>query len=308
MITEIKDIIFEKYQVRKSRKQKTAFIEYIKGVCDENGINCTVEEKGSSRNIVMGATPEESEVVMTAHYDTCAKMIVPNFITPKNFLIYLIYQILITVVILGIGSVAGLLVGRFISKSLAMPAYAVTAFGLLFLMLVGPANRHTANDNTSGVITVLNTMLSMTEKQRAKVCFVLFDNEEAGLLGSAAFKKMHKAAMKEKPLLNFDCVSDGDYLFAKLPFRDRKSEFGNKFKSVMEKHAKECGMIPVIGASGFYPSDQANFGHGVGIASLNKSKLVGLYMDKIHTGKDTVFTERNIECLTKAMLEFVEAE
>ena len=178
-------------------------------------------------------------------------------------------------------------------------------FGLLFLMMAGPANKHTANDNTSGVITVLNTMLSMTEEQRAKVCFVLFDNEEMGLLGSAAFKTMHKKTMKDKPLLNFDCVSDGAYMFAKLPKRDKKTEFGKKFTEVMEKHIKDCGMTPVVGTSGFYPSDQAHFKHGVGIASLKKSKLLGLYMDRIHTSKDTVFEERNIECLTNAMIEFV---
>ena len=101
MITEIKNTIFEKYQVRKSKKQKTAFIEYIKGVCEEKCISCTIEEKENNRNIVMGASPENSEVVMTAHYDTCAKMIIPNFITPKNFLFYLIYQIILMVVIFG---------------------------------------------------------------------------------------------------------------------------------------------------------------------------------------------------------------
>ena len=308
MITDIKNTIFEKYQVRKSKKQKTAFIEYIKGICEENGINCTVEKKENNRNVVMGASPEDSEVVIAGHYDTCARMIVPNFITPKNFLFYLIYQIFFVGLMLGIGFVAGLLVRIFISEAFSVPVGMIVAYTMIALMMFGPANKHTANDNTSGVITVLNIMLSMTEAQRAKVCFVLFDNEEMGLLGSAAFKKMHKETMKQKPLLNFDCVSDGNYIFAKIPFRDRNSEFGKKFTEVMEKNIKDCGMTPVIGTSGFYPSDQANFRHGVGIAALKRLKLVGLYMNRIHTGRDTVFEEKNIECLTEAMMEFVEAE
>ncbi len=305
MIAEIKDTVFEKYQVRKSAKQKAAFIEYIKGVCDKNGISCNIEVKGSNRNIVMGATPEDSEVVVTAHYDTCAKMILPNFITPKNFFIYLLYQLLITGLIIGIGIAAGFACGNFISQELTLPVYGITVFVLLMLLVAGPANKHTANDNTSGVITVLNSMLSMTPEQRSKVCFVLFDNEETGLQGSAAFNKMHRKTMKNKPLINFDCVSDGDYLFAKLTKKDKNSDFGKKFTEIFEKHAKAFGMIPEIGATGFYPSDQANFKHGIGVASLNRSKIVGLYMNRIHTSKDTVFNERNIECLTAAMVEFV---
>ncbi len=306
MITEIKDEIFEKYQVRKSKKQKTAFIEYIKDLCEEKGIPCEVEEKDFSRNIVMGTSPADSEVVMTAHYDTCAKMIIPNFITPKNFLFYLVYQLLLIGSIIAVAGLAGWLCLKFVSDSLAPLAFMIFYLVFLILIFAGPANKHTANDNTSGVITVLNTMLSMNEAQRAKVCFVLFDNEESGLLGSYAFKQMHRAEMKDKPLLNFDCVSDGEYIFAKIPKKDKKSEFGVKFKEVMEKNIEKYGMNPVVGTSGFYPSDQTNFRHGVGIASLKKSKILGLYMNRIHTSKDTVFEERNIECLTSAMLEFIE--
>ncbi len=308
MITEIKNTIFEKYQVRKSKKQKTAFIEYIKGICEEKGIKCTVEKKDMSRNIVMGADIEECETVMTAHYDTCARMIIPNFITPKNIVIYVLYQFLIVAVMMVAGVGAGFLFAKFVSTEFApLVGYAV-AFGILILIMAGPANKHTANDNTSGVITVLNIMLSMNDKQRSKVCFVLFDNEEIGLLGSAAFKEMHKNAIKEKPVINFDCVSDGDYMFAKLTRKDNKSEFGKKFKAVMEKHIKDCGMTPELGASGFYPSDQTNFKHGIGVAALNRSKVIGLYMNRIHTKNDTVFIERNIECLTAAMVELTEAD
>ncbi len=305
MITEIKDTIFEKYQVRKSKKQKTAFIDYIEDICAQNNIPCRVETKSGNRNIVMGASAEDCEIVMAGHYDTCAKMIIPNFITPKNFLVYLVYQLALTAVIVGIAVAAGLTVGKLAAAELALPVYFVVMFGLLFLMMAGPANKHTANDNTSGVITVLNTMLSMSPAQREKVCFVLFDNEELGLLGSSAFSQMHKKAMKNKPLVNFDCVSDGDNLFAKLAKKDRKSDFGRRFTEVMEKHAKAAGMTPVIGTSGFYPSDQSNFKRGIGVASLNRAPVIGLYMNRIHTSRDVIFEERNIECLTSAMLELV---
>jgi hypothetical protein len=47
-------------------------------------------EKASfgGRNIVIG-NPDTAKVLYTAHYDTCARLPFPNFITPKNIFIYL---------------------------------------------------------------------------------------------------------------------------------------------------------------------------------------------------------------------------
>ena len=49
----------------------------------------------------------------------------------------------------------------------------------------------------------------------------------------------------------------------------------------------------------FYPSDQANFSRGVGVAALKKTKGGLLYMDRIHTKRDTVYMEENIAYLTE---------
>ena len=92
-MTESTAKVFEKYQVRKTKKQKNAFIEYISSLSTKNGYSTHVE-KGilGARNIIVG-DPEKAKVIYTAHYDTCARLPLPNFITPKSFLIYLLYQI-----------------------------------------------------------------------------------------------------------------------------------------------------------------------------------------------------------------------
>ena len=54
----------------------------------------------------------------------------------------------------------------------------------------------------------------------------------------------------------------------------------------------------------YYPSDQKSFKKNVGVAAFKKSKL-GLYMDKIHTPKDTVMDERNIEALVFGFRKFL---
>ena len=55
--------------------------------------------------------------------------------------------------------------------------------------------------------------------------------------------------------------------------------------------------VEVVTGFGFYPSDQAAFAHGVGVCALKKSKIFGWYMDRIHTRRDTVLDEGNIDLL-----------
>ena len=91
--------IFERYEVRKTRKQKLAFIQWLKPVVQHCGY-CMNVEKGSfgSRNIIIG-DPEKAKVIFSAHYDTCAVMPFPNLITPKNIWLYILYQLVITAAI-----------------------------------------------------------------------------------------------------------------------------------------------------------------------------------------------------------------
>ena len=53
-----------------------------------------------------------------------------------------------------------------------------------------------------------------------------------------------------------------------------------------------------------YPSDQANFPWGVGICALRKGKA-GLYLSRIHTRRDTVLEETNVNILRAALTTFL---
>ena len=95
--------IFENYEIRKTASQKKAFIEYAKKKGADMGYSVSVEcKKGKApRNIVVGS-PESAKVIFTAHYDTCPRLPFPNFITPKNILIYILYQLVITVAVIAV--------------------------------------------------------------------------------------------------------------------------------------------------------------------------------------------------------------
>jgi len=295
-MTELSKDILARFQVRKTKAQKTAFIERMQAAYPE----LTVETGGfcKPRNLVIGNI-ETAQVVFTAHYDTCARLPFPNFITPLNIPLYLLYQLLIAAPVVALMFLAmyfgSIWSGTFLVGYVAM--WLVFA-AFMWMMLGGPANPHTVNDNTSGVLTLCEILAAMTPEEREKAAFVFFDLEEAGMFGSSRFAQVHKKVMKDKLLVNFDCVSDGDHI---LVIHSKKARL--RWENVI---CEAFGPVPdkevrIERASrAIYPSDQSQFPCGVGVAALNRKKGIGLYMDKIHTKRDTVLDERNILYLRDA--------
>ncbi len=298
--------IFDRYQVRKSRKQKTAFIEYTEQKAREEGYTVQIE-KGSfrARNIVVG-DPDKAKVIYTAHYDTCARLPFPNFLTPKSFGIYLLYNIAIVIGFLAVAFVVGGVMGVVgallsLSGEIAASAARLIYIGLFLLMILGPANKHTANDNTSGVTVLFGIMKALPKDRRADVAFVFFDHEESGLIGSSSFASKHKNVRKGTLLLNFDCVSDGKDI---MILAKKEAE---AYKDVLSEAYAANGDIEVdVTNKAFYPSDQANFKKGVGIAAFKKTKRGVLYMNRIHTSKDTVYRRENIDFLVEGSVKLTE--
>lgn len=297
--------VLKLFPIRKNKKQKQAFREEVKAYGEGLGFQVAVE-KGSfgARNVLIG-NPETAKYLITAHYDTPAAMIVPNLITPCNFWTFLGYQLVVTAMILGIAFVPGMaLTAMGADTRFAAFSWLVCVYGMLGLMLLGPGNRSNANDNTSGVVTVLETAAKMPEDLRSQVCFILFDLEEAGLVGSASYAKKHKKQIKDQIVLNCDCVGDGRELMMFPTKKVKKNEdMMNELRNICCTGTRSLALRE----KGFtyYPSDQKNFPYGVGIAAFNRSKWAGLYCDKIHTRKDTVLDEKNVSFLRDRLTELV---
>ena len=297
--------VFRDFPVRKTKKQKQAFREAVQSYAEQLGYPCTVESGSlGSRNLVIG-NPEQADYLVTAHYDTCARLPIPNFLTPCNFWPFLLWQVVLVLLILGVCILMGLGVG-FLTGSGAIGSWCgyLMIWVILALMLIGPANPSNANDNTSGVVTLLEIAKSMPGNQRKKVCFVLFDLEEAGLIGSASYRKAHKSQTDRQMVLNLDCVGDGDYLTL-FPTKRLKKD-----RKRMTSLYKACGyfgkksiLVHEQGFS-FYPSDQANFPWGVGICALNKRGKT-LYLSRIHTKKDTILERTNVNLLRAALITYI---
>lgn len=312
----MQDDILQKYEIRKSNKQKAEFINYMKDRLMKAGYNpeqdICIEEKGhglfKSRNIVVG-DPAKAKVLLGGHYDTCAWMPFPNLMAPINPILFWGYQIVLTVMIFVTAGLVGFVAGL-LSDNNGEVAYLSFLGALILLMIqlmVGFRNKHSANDNTSGIITLTRILESLPEENRKKICVIYFDNEEKGLLGSAFFYKKHSKEIKDKMLINFDCVGDGENIVTMADRKCQNDDMYPMFVESLKKNETGAGVTYLCRKMMWmmFPSDQMNFKKGIGVCSLKKSP-VGYYVARIHTYLDTKCRKENVEYLTKSMCDFAE--
>lgn len=301
--------ILDDFQTRKTKAQKSNFTSFLISELEKNEIYAKSDESGSiikSRNIVIGDI-SKANVIFTAHYDTAPKLPFPNFITPKNLLFYIFYQILILLPLFIICFLVSFISMIFFENILiAYFLCAFLAFGFVYIIMFGKENKNTVNDNTSGIITLCEIMLNMTKDELATTAFVFFDNEELGLIGSSAFAKQHREEIKGKIVINFDCVSDGETIMVVVNGVARK-KYGDIITSAYSIN-DDYKVKPFItkALTTFYPSDQMNFPINIAVAALKRKRFLGYYLDRIHTKHDTVFREENIRYLIKSSIKFVQ--
>jgi len=151
---DIKAQLFGRFEVRKTVKQKAAFAKWACEYAQALGLDAKVERSGKwfeTRNIVFGDL-DKARILITAHYDTCARLPFGNWYTPECWPAIILTQLILPVAVyIALWMWLGLLTGTVVSAV------------LLLLMLFGPANPHTANDNTSGVAFVLLALHALQE-------------------------------------------------------------------------------------------------------------------------------------------------
>ena len=313
MRTSINDILAN-YQVRKTVKQKRAFIGWLNlhAKTYQYEILAQPFKKGRARNLIIG-NPETADIILTAHYDTPANAIFPIATIVGSIPMYILSQILIFLPVVGVlwGLHLGLefLFGNLGVLSQLAPflwfEVPLLVLGLLILwclqMMFGFANRNNANDNTSGVAVILSLLEDLSPALREKVCFVFFDEEEKGLEGAKVFKSQYGNKIQNKPLINFDCVGHGK----KILFIVKKGLKNSKYHDVLVSVTSEKALIKDA-IKYVYASDQLLFKNSVGVAAVHRIPGLGFCLSRLHSRFDTKIAHDNIEQLNQMMTALIE--
>lgn len=301
------DFLNQYYPIRKSEDDKHIFRRYILEDMKKKGIDCHVEETndGKNKNIVIG-NPASAKAVFSAHYDTPAQSLFPNIMLPKDRALFYAYQFVPVIFLLIISLALSYYFGIVLLNNTALysVSFLVLYYGGFFLMMRAFSNKNNYNDNTSGVATVLTIIDNLSPEALKNVAFILFDNEEKGKKGSMAYFKDHTAEMNEKFLLNFDCVGNGDNII----FIAQKGAMDSAEYSVLKKSfTDEINFTTDFCTykDGDSNSDHKSFPWGVACIACKKSKKGILYTPNIHTPKDVVVDNGNVDFLTKNILNFV---
>ena len=298
--------ITELFPIRKTAAQKKAFRQWVMGEISRMGYRARVEENdnGRQQNIVVG-DPEHAEVTFTAHYDTPSTILLPDLQIPRNFPVYLLWQLLIIGGMLTISFLLGFGLGLLTGNGDVM---ILTFFGaflvLMWLQIGGFANKNNVNDNTSGVAALLETMQRIPEEERAKAAFILFDNMEKGRRGSKAWARDHLEVQHTRFVVNADSVGVGDVFLGFVPALARQMPQYVLLEQAMGTiTGKTCRFHSSVTTRG--SSDFRSFKCGVGITAYREVTGIGLYLGDLHTARDTEADQTNIQALAEAFSSLV---
>lgn len=297
--------LVERFPIRRNGEQKDAFRSFIREEAARHGYACSLHSpKAMTDNIVIG-DPLSAEVTFSAHYDTPANMLIPNLMIPRNLPLFLLYQIVLVLGMLLLSALVILAAGAILPDPTLAPIIGWLFYmALLLMMLFGPANKHNVNDNTSGVAAVLELMARIPEEKRSKVAFILFDNEEKGLVGSRAYAREHLEFQHTHLLINLDCVGVGEHLLVISPRLAMQHPAWAQLPSAFDgRQARQVHFFPKTGSA--CNSDHTRFKCGVAIIACKHAPVVGYYCDKIHTRQDTFADEENIHFLADALADYV---
>ncbi len=305
-IRALKEYLLTVYPVRRTGAQKAECRSWLMRELKRAGWRVQEERYGranGSVNVVAG-DPDRAVLFLCAHYDTAARMPVPDFVSPTNVAAHVAYHLVTALAIVTAAFLLSLAVSFPLNKpELMLPLFLILALAALGMSAFGPANKSSANGSSSGVLALLAAAKVMAYDKR--VCLVFLDNNERNLLGASAFKKRHMERAGESLFIHFDCVGDGENL---LLMPSKHSRWDAALLEALRAAFPEAdGMHPCLRDKGlhYYPSDNRKFRFHVAVCACRYLAGLGYYIPHLRTKKDTVLEERNIAYIARCMARFV---
>lgn len=229
------DFIFKKFPIRFNRSQKDEFSVYLSKLLvkigySENEVSIIKMKDTVENNNIIAGDPEKADYYVVSHYDTPGKIGYLRFLEKLLgrslawcvvFLIFALLAFLFMDVLVRIQPDMEF-AQRFIFSFLWLVFVIFVMFAFPALM----ANKNNKN-TASGMLAVIAAAekVAADEELKDKVCFILFDNSEWGMMGSSAFVKWckkNKINPDEKTVFAVEKVGCGDRLTLLPPKSPKK--------------------------------------------------------------------------------------
>ncbi|MCR5826125.1 MAG: M28 family peptidase [Oscillospiraceae bacterium] len=273
--------IAREYPLRFKPKEKEAFRLYLMGTLRELGYAPKLQSRetalrigGHVTNVVAG-DPETAKLVFVAHYDTPLKSLLPPLIMPTRPMTAFLYLALTPVLVM-LGSVVLSFALTFAVNAphWTLPLFLLLLLSALLYLRFGPAETRNTNDNSSGVAALLETAAALTPRYRGEVAFAFLDGGFSGMSGAKALRK-DCPALRETPVINVNCVAEGDELLI-LPNKNSRWD-GELLDAILESFENGTHTTAFLKTDGlvYYPSDNRAFRHAVAICACDKVKGFG---------------------------------
>lgn len=284
---------------RMYRSSKKKFRTFLQSATAKLGFNAKIDKHTFAKNVIVG-DPTTAKYIFMAHYDTPPRL-------PKFFTKHMLAYSLVGLPLLACGISFGLpaLILHFFNTSwwtsflsVAQPILVglCSAVPISYMFgFLGGANKTNYNDNSSGVLSLLNIMEKLKDAPqnvKDQVCFVFTDNEEKGLLGSMGFVNRYGKSLKDPLIINLDCVGRGKQINA---FYMGTPEGNKVLKEVESLAGNEYTVVPQKTTLSTM-SDHISFGKKYNCATLlcvDKQDNKSIY-GQIHSSNDHVIESENI--------------
>lgn len=296
--------IYNQYPTRKDEIEKERFRNYVIEEVSKSNYDVEIETIKKHNNVLIGDI-QNAKIIFTAHYDTPATSFIPNYMFPRNKGLWMISHFTFPISLGVLSYIFGYLITKQIEPLslrifLCIFIYLSLFFSSFYLSMFTFKNKHNKNDNTSGV----STILSLIEKNDSKdIAFVLFDNEEKGLLGSKAFNEKHKEILKDKFIINFDCVGIGENVLIVVKDKAFKHDYYEYLKQSCVSN-EYYHVLYFSNEEARSNSDFRNFECAIGVMTCECKNNI-YYVDKIHTNKDKEANINNIDFLVESFTKLI---
>ena len=298
--------VCEVYGERMHHTSKKKFRDFIYTVAKDLDYEYKIESGILAKNIVIG-NPETAEYIITAHYDTPPRL-------PKFFVKHMLFHSLISLPLMFLGFNFLLsqiflffnLPMKFINVVFPLINYLICG-GLVgyALGLLGNANKKNYNDNSSGILGLLNLMEKYkSDELKNKICFVLTDNEEKGLLGALYYSRKHKKALKAQTIINLDCIGNGDQFNLYYCGKNESEILKGIKESKQEKYKFKSIKSGTLSMSDHIAFRKYNH---VCLLSVEQKNNKSLY-SQIHSINDNNINENNIDFVVSTLNDVMQKE